>query len=246
MSHDPHHAKASWRLYLVGIAMLVGAIALAAAGILNRVNHQQDLHQRALVQDITPVSVFTPQRGPSQQTLVLPGSAVPYTEAEIYARVNGYLKSWNTDIGTHVKAGQLLCIIDTPELDQQIHRAEADLATAKANYDLASSTAKRWQNLLLTDSVPAQEADEKTGDAQAKLTTMNALRANLDSLRAQQTFNHVVAPFDGVITDRKTDIGMLINAGSNGSSQALFHLAKVDVLRIYVEVPQNFSEMIKP
>lgn len=246
MSHDIHHAKASWRLYFAAIALTASAIAIAATGILSRVDHEKGLQKRALTQDVTPVSVFSPQRGPSIQELVLPGSVVPYTEAPIYARVNGYVKSWNTDIGAHVKAGQLLCIIDTPELDQQIFRAEADLATAKANYDLANTTAKRWQNLLLTDSVSHQEADEKTGDAQAKLTVVNALRANLESLRAQQTFNHVVAPFDGVITDRKTDIGSLINAGSSGNSQALFQLAKIDLLRVYVEVPQSFSGLIKP
>lgn len=246
MSHDIHTTKASWRLYLAAIVMLASVIAIASTGILSRVDHENDLQKRALAQDVTPVSVFSPQRGPSVQELILPGSVVPYTEAPIYARVNGYLKSWNTDIGAHVKAGQLLCIIETPELDQQIFRAEADLATAKSNYDLASTTAKRWQNLLLTDSVSHQETDEKTGDAQAKLTVVNALRANLDSLRAQQTFNHVVAPFDGVITDRKTDIGTLINAGSSGNSQALFQLAKIDILRVYVEVPQSFSGLIKP
>jgi RND family efflux transporter MFP subunit len=241
-----HPAKASWRLYLAGIALLVSAIAIASTGILNRVNHEEDLQKKVRAQGITPVTVFSPERGPSQQELILPGSAVAFTEAPIYARVNGYLKSWNTDIGTHVKAGQLLCTIETPELDQQIYRAEADLSTAKANYELASITAKRWENLLLTDSVSHQEADDKTGDALAKSTIVNALKANLDSLRAQQTFNRIVAPFDGVITDRKTDIGMLINAGSSGNSQPLFHLAKIDILRVYVEVPQSFTGLIKP
>lgn len=245
MSHDDiHKGKASWRLRLAGLALLGIAVTSAAFGITSRISHEQQLQKKTELQDITPVATISPEQGPSQQALILPGNVTAYIQAPIYARVNGYLKSWYTDIGTHVKAGQLLGTIETPELDQQIHKAEADLAMAEANYELASSTAKRWQNLLLTDSVSHQEAEEKTGDAKAKLATVNALRANLDGLRAQQAFNRIVAPFDGVVTDRKTDIGMLITAGSN--SQALFRIAQIDKLRIYVEVPQSFATLITP
>lgn len=246
MLPDNHPASASWRLRFVGLAILAIAITAAALGIHSRTIHAEDLQKRAASQDIAPVEVISPDHGPSEQSLILPGNVLPYAEAPIYARVNGYLKAWYTDIGAHIKTGQLLATIETPELDQQIHRAEADLSVAKANYELANSTAMRWQNLLVTDSVSHQATDEKSGDAKAKQALVNAVQANLDSLRAQQAFNRIVAPFDGVVTDRKTDIGMLINAGSSGSGQALFNVAKIDKLRIYVEVPQNFSAMIKP
>lgn len=246
MLPNNHPASASWRLRFVGLAILAIAITAAVLGIHSRTIHAEDLQKRAASQDIAPVEVISPDHGPSEQSLILPGNVLPYAEAPIYARVNGYLKAWYTDIGAHIKTGQLLATIETPELDQQIHRAEADLSVAKANYELANSTAMRWQNLLVTDSVSHQATDEKSGDAKAKQALVNAVQANLDSLRAQQAFNRIVAPFDGVVTDRKTDIGMLINAGSSGSGQALFNVAKIDKLRIYVEVPQNFSAMIKP
>ncbi len=246
MSYDLTHANASWRLRFIGIAILAVAIAIALIGIFNRINHDKALKQVAEEQDVTLVSVFTPENGPSQQSLILPGSVAAYNDAPIYARVGGYLKSWDTDIGAHVKAGQLLGTIETPELDQQIHKAEAELLMAQANSELAGTTVKRWQNLLVTDSVSHQETDEKAGDAKAKQAIVEALRANLDGLKAQQAFNRVLAPFDGVVTDRKTDIGMLINPGSSGTGQALFRVAKIDKLRVYVEVPQNYSEFIKP
>lgn len=246
MLHDTHPVAASWRLRLVGIAVLAIAITAAVLGIHSRTIHAEDLQKKAASQDIAPVEVISPDHGPSEQSLILPGNVLPFAEAPIYARVNGYLKAWYTDIGAHIKTGQLLGVIETPELDQQIHRAEADLSVAKANYELANSTAMRWQNLLRTDSVSHQATDEKTGDAKAKEAVVNAVQANLDSLRAQQAFNRIVAPFDGVVTDRKTDIGMLINAGSSGNGQALFKVAEIDKLRIYVEVPQSFAAMIKP
>lgn len=247
MSPDIQHvATASWRLRLFGLVMLVMAVAVAVFGIRDRIHHEENLQKRTDLQDVRPVEVISPGHGPSQQALILPGNVMPYAEAPIYARVNGYLKAWYTDIGEHVKAGQLLGTIETPELDQQILRAEADLATARANYELASTTRDRWQDMLLTDSVSHQETDEKTGDAKAKQAIVNALRANLEGLRAQQAFNRVVAPFDGVVTERKTDIGMLINAGSGGGGQALFRVAKIDKLRVYVEVPQSFVAFIKP
>ncbi len=245
MLHEFNQPKASIRLRLIGLIILLIAIAVAVTGIVSRINHEKILKQVVIEQDVVRVSVFTPQLEESQQSIILPGSVSAYTEAPIYARVGGYLKSWSTDIGSHVKAGQLLGIIDTPEIDQQIHKAEADLAKAEANYELATISAKRWENLLVSDSVSHQDADEKVSDAKAKKAIVNALQAELDSLLAQQSFNHITAPFDGVVTDRKTDIGMLINPGSNGG-QPLFHVAKIDKLRVYIEVPQSFSAFIKP
>lgn len=245
MSHSNKSNKASWRLLISGLFIAAVAVVVVIKGISERMHHEAVLQQKASSQDILTVSVIKPAHGPSEQNLILPGDVLPYAEAPIYARVNGYLKAWYTDIGAHVKSGQLLAVIDTPELDQQIHRAEADLASAEASLELAKSTSVRWLDMLSTDSVSHQDAEEKTGDAKVKQAIVNALRANLYALRAQQTFNRVVAPFDGVITDRKTDIGMLINAGSSGGGQALFRLAKIDKLRAYVEVPQNFTSFIK-
>ncbi|MHB1677915.1 MAG: efflux RND transporter periplasmic adaptor subunit [Sulfuriferula sp.] len=246
MSTDQPHVTASWRIRIVGIVLLLIAITIAATGILSRMHHEKNLVRTAQLNDITSVNVVRAKLGPSQQTLVLPGNVTPFYEAKIYARVNGYLKMWYTDIGAHVKAGQLMAIIETPELDQQIRSAQADLATAKARLDLADITAKRWQNLLITDSVSRQEVDEKVQGAKAQLAVVNAANANLSSLRAQQAFNHIVAPFDGVVTDRRTDIGSLITTGSSDANKLLFKVADTHKLRVYADVPQNFSSLIKP
>ena len=191
------------------------------------------------------VKVVLPQFGPAVQTLILPGNVRADLDAPIYARVSGYLKTWYTDIGAHVKKGQLLGEIETPELDQQILRAQADLATAESNWEIADVTAKRWQNLVATDSVSHQEVDEKAADAKARHDILNAAKANLESLLADQSFQRIVAPFDGVVTERNTDIGKLINPGSS-NGQALFRVVDNRRLRIYTEVPQNFIYLIKP
>ena len=246
MSTDQPHVTASWRIRIVGIVLLLLAIVLAATGIISRMHHEKDLTQTAELNSIVSVNVVKAKLGPSEQTLILPGNVTPFYEARIYARVNGYLKMWYTDIGAHVKAGQLMAIIETPELDQQIRSAEADLATAKARLDLANITAKRWQNLLVTDSVSHQEVDEKVQGAKAQQAVVNAENATVSSLRAQQAFNHIVAPFDGVVTDRRTDIGSLITTGSSDANKVLFKVADTHKLRVYTDVPQNFSSLIKP
>src|SRR5262249_22319810 len=156
--------------------------------------------------------------------LNLPGTVQANIEAPIYARTNGYLKAWKHDIGAAVKRGDLLAEIDAPEIDQQLRQANADLATAQANYALANSTNERWKGLLATQSVWHQEADEKAGDAAAKKAVVDAASANVARLRELESFKHVVAPFDGVITARRTDIGALINAGQNAGGE-LFRLA---------------------
>lgn len=231
------------RLKLVGGAALALAILIAAAGILLRISHAHELKQEVEAQHTT-VQVVRPQYGPSEQSLILPGDVKADVDAPIYARVNGYLKAWYTDIGTHVKKGQLLAEIETPELDQQILRAQADLTAAQSNWEFAEVTAKRWQNLLSTDSVSRQEADEKAANAKAKNDALNSARATLKSLLAEQAFNRIVAPFDGVVTERNTDIGKLISTGSS-NGQSLFRVVDLRKLRIYVEVPQNYSTLIK-
>lgn len=246
MTTEYPHVTASRRLRLVGLVLLAIAIIIAVTGVLSRMHHEKKLVNVAKLNDVSSVKIVMPAAGPAEQSLILPSNVTPYYEAQIYARVNGYLKIWYTDIGAHVKKGQLMAVIETPELDQQIRSAEADLATAKARLELADITAKRWQNLLLTDSVSRQEVDEKVQNAKAQQAVVNAEKASLQGLTAQQAFNHIVAPFDGVVTDRNTDIGSLITTGSSDANKVLFKVADTHKLRVYVDVPQNFANLIKP
>ena len=240
----PLRSNVPRRLRLVGLGFLIVAISVATLGIVSRYSHEKGLRKEVVEGNITPVEVVKPQHGPSDQELILPGNVMADYTAPIYARVNGYLKIWYTDIGAIVKKGQLLGVIDTPELDEQIMRARANVATAESNLEIAKITAKRWQDLLASDSVSHQATDEKVAEAKSKNDILNAARANLQSLLAQQAFNKVVAPFDGVVTERNTDIGQLIDLGSH-SGTPLFQVADIHKLRIYVEVPQSYSALIK-
>lgn len=195
---------------------------------------------------VTTVAVVTAKQEEGVDKLILPGNVWAWHEAPIYARTNGYIKKWYVDIGTRVKTGDLLAEIETPELDAQARQAAADLNTAKANNALAQSTAKRWRNLLKTDSVSKQETDEKVSSALALEAAMIAAKANLDHLNELVSFERVIAPFDGVITARATDIGALINAGSSTTAQPLFRIAQTDPLRIYVKIPQYYSSRLQP
>jgi RND family efflux transporter MFP subunit len=176
---------------------------------------------------------------------VLPGTVQAYIEAPIYARTSGYLKDWRTDIGTEVTKGQLLGEIETPEVDQQLSQAEADLATARANEALSNTTNTRWKGLLSTESVSKQDADEKAGDAAAKKAAADSAAANVARLRELESFKRVIAPFSGVITARNTDIGALINAGQSAGSE-LFRIADMHKLRIYVHVPETYAAVTRP
>ena len=244
MPDSVHRDPAVARLRFAGLIIAAVAVVVAAAGIWVRLSHAHDLEQEVEARHVT-VKVVLPQLGPGLQTLILPGNVRADLDAPIYARVSGYLKNWYTDIGARVKKGQLLGEIETPELDQQILRARADVSTAESNLEIADITAKRWQNLVLSNSVSHQESDEKTADAKSKRDILNAAKANLESLLASQAFQRIVAPFDGVVTERNTDIGKLINPGSN-NGQALFRVVDNRRLRIYTEVPQNFIYLIKP
>ncbi len=232
------------RLRLGGILFAIFLVVMAVWGILSRVHHEQEL-QKEVDNRHMMVKVVIPESGKSDQRLILPVNVRADVDAPIYARVNGYLKTWYTDIGAHVKKGQLLGEIETPELDQQIYRAKADVATAHSNWEIADVTAKRWQNLVVTDAVSHQEADVKTADAKARLDLLNAAEANLKALMAEQSFQKLVAPFDGVVTERNTDIGHLISVGTT-SGQALFRVVDNTKLRIYTEIPQNYASWIKP
>jgi RND family efflux transporter MFP subunit len=193
---------------------------------------------------VTAVNVVEPKSGAALQELVLPGTAQAFIDTPIFARTNGYLKEWYFDIGAHVEKGQLLAVIETPELDQQLEQARANLKTAQANEKLAEITATRWQNLLKTDSVSKQETDQAVLDLSARQATVESMIADVQRLEQLQSYERVYAPFSGVITARNTDIGALINAGAGGSQglavapPELFHMAAVNRLRIFVSVPE--------
>lgn len=227
----------------VWIALAI-AIALAVWGIVSRVNARNALSRQTAVSAATTVVTVKPTVAPGSEALVLPGSMQAYYEAPIYARTNGYVRAWYTDIGTPVKKGQLLAEIETPEVDQQLDQAQADLATAQANYELAKTTDARWQKLLATESVSKQDAEQRAGDAAAKKAAVESAAANVARLRDMESFKRVLAPFDGVVTQRNTDIGALINAGQSPGA-ALFRVADTHRLRVYVSVPQAYASGIR-
>ncbi|HTT84828.1 MAG TPA: efflux RND transporter periplasmic adaptor subunit [Rhizomicrobium sp.] len=244
MASDSVLAPNLRRLKRTGIAVLAIACTVATIGIVVRILDQQSLAHWTARQSVATVSLAVLQQGGKANALTLPGTIQPINRAAIYSRVSGYLKSWQADIGTHVKAGQTLAVIEAPDLDQQFEQARADLATAKANEQLAALTARRWNALLPSESVSQQSADEKTGEEAAKKAVVDAAQAKVAQLAAMEAFKTIVAPFDGIVTARKTDIGALINAGNSG--QELFELSDLHRVRIYVQVPQAFSAAIEP
>jgi RND family efflux transporter MFP subunit len=230
--------------WLLALAALV-IIALAAQGIWSRHSAQAALERDAKEASTLTVQVVTPQRSTRALDLVLPGNVQAFLDTPIYARTNGYLRKWYSDIGTHVKAGQLLAEIDSPEVDDQLRAARADLANAQANYELAKTTAARWTEMLQSRSVSKQDADEKVADMLAKQGTLDAARFNVSRLTQLQSFEKVTAPFDGIVTARNVDVGALIDAGSSGGTQReLFHLQQADRLRVYANVPQTYAQQI--
>jgi RND family efflux transporter MFP subunit len=244
MSPPPLKTLSPRQLLLVGIIALIAAGAIAANGLISRARNQQDLVQWTNAQAIPTVTLAKLAHGDDQQMLILPGNIQPYVKAAIYARVSGYLKSWNTDIGARVKPNDVLATIETPELDQQLAQARATWTSAKANYDIAAITAERHKELLQKQAVSQQIADQTAADAKAKKAIRDADEAYVGQLEAMQSFKQVVAPFDGIVTARNTDIGALINAGSAG--QPLFVVSDQDRVRIYVQVPQAFTGQLHP
>jgi RND family efflux transporter MFP subunit len=223
--------------------MVAGALGyFIYKGINSRVEADTALRQETQKQAIPTVSVVHPQRSSVTEEVVLPGNIQAFTDTPIFARTNGYLKRWYADIGAQVKGGQLLAEIETPEVDQQLSQARADLATAQANLALSESTATRYQALLNYDSVARQDTDEKIGDRNAKKAIADSADFNVKRLERIQSFEKVYAPFDGVITARSTDIGALIDAGANTPGKELFHEAATGTLRVYVNVPQTDSQ----
>lgn len=233
------------KLHHYALIALIVAIALGIWGEVSRVLARSALGKETAASAIPTVVTVKAERSTLGEELVLPGAVQAFMEAPIYARTNGYLKFWNTDIGTKVTKGQLLAQIETPEVDQQLTQALADLATAHANEALSNSTNARWQGLLATESVSKQDAEEKSGDAAAKKAAADSAAANVARLRDLESFKRVTAPFTGVITARNTDIGALINAGQSTGTE-LFRIADTRKLRVYVRVPETFAAVTKP
>ena len=228
-------------LAVVAIALLV----IIAIGIVSRTAAEHNLEKRTDAAAIPTVNVVHPSAAPLSPEISLPGNTQAYMDTPIYARTSGYLKHWYFDIGAHVRKGQLMATIETPELDQQLQVAQADLKSAEANLDLANTTAARYLNLLKTNSVSKQETDQATGDAAAKKAAVDAAMANVRRLQQLQSFEMVYAPFDGIVTVRNTDVGALIDAGSGSAPKELFHLAAIEKIRVYVPVPEAYAGDIK-
>ena len=248
--HDGSHGEdapvvGTRLLKTIAIVVVVVAILLVLWGILSRRHHEKQLAGWTQDQSTETVNVVLPKGEPASNALVLPGNVQALNSAPIYARTNGYVSKWFVDIGSSVKDGQVLAILDAPEVEQQLVAARADLETAKANQDLSQTTATRWSTLLQKDAVSKQESDEKQGDLAAKKALTNAAVANVRRLAALTGFTRLVAPFSGTITSRSTQIGQLVTAGS-ASTQPLFTVSDISRMRIYVRVPQAYSAEIHP
>jgi RND family efflux transporter MFP subunit len=239
-SLQARHALLQHRVRRVLGFVLIIAVALGVWGVMSRLVARSELRKRTVSEAQISVVTVQPDLSGAGDELVLPGTVQAYIESSIYARTSGYLKAWYTDIGSHVHKGQLLAQIETPEVDRELQQARADLATAKANLALAQITNARWQTLLATKSVSQQDADNKAGDAAAKSATAEAAAQNVARLEDLESFKRVLAPFDGVVTARNTDVGALINAGEASGAQ-LFRLADTHVLRIYAQVPEAYA-----
>ncbi len=247
MSTEPIKTPNRRILWFAGAAGLAVAAVIVVRGIEDRAHAQHALVQWTNKVAVPTVQLAKIERGAAEEALTLPGTVQPYFKAPIYARVSGYLKSWQEDIGAHVKAGQQLATIDTPDLDQQFEQAKANLATAEANERVATVTAQRWQALVGSQWVSKQANDEKAGAAAADKAIADAARANVGQLQAMEDFKNIVAPFGGVVTQRNTDVGALVNVGSGTSAgMPLFEVSDLHKVRIYVQAPQAFTGDLKP
>ena len=233
------------RVLMTGTFIAIVAGVAATIGISNRAKGIQEIARWTEEQAVPTVAVVTPRTAPGPAELVLPGNVDAFYTGSIFARASGYVKEWYEDIGAHVKKGQVLALIDTPELDQQLAQARADLVTAQANQTLANVTASRWEALAKRDIVSQQARDEKASDLQAKTAATQAVQANVARLESLQAFNRLVAPFDGVVTSRGVDIGHLVTAGGN-AGKPLFTVSDTHRMRVYVNVPQAFLGELKP
>jgi len=250
MNAEPENRKPAGRPahhYWIAIIAVLTVVGLIVSGILPRIQARASLHRETREMAIASVTVIHPTRAPASSEIVLPANVQAFIDAPIYARTNGYLKKWYVDIGSRVKTGQLLAEIDTPEVNQALGQARADLSTAEANLNLSRITADRYRDLLKTDSVSKQDADNAAGDYAAKQAIVHSAEANVRRLEDLQSFQKIYAPFTGVITARNTDIGALIDSGAVGGTRTeLFHIVQPERLRVYVNVPEAYSQAAKP
>jgi RND family efflux transporter MFP subunit len=247
-SYDRPPRKTEGSGHGVVIAVLVAIIVagIVVMGVVPRLRAKAALRSETNDLAVPTVAVIHPKRGDPQQEIVLPGNIQAFEDAPIFARTNGYLKKWYVDIGTQVKAGQLLADIETPEVDQQLKTARADLQTAQANLNLSKITQDRFEGLKNTDAVSKQDVDNAHGDFEAKKAIVSSAESNVRRLEETQAFNKIYAPFDGIITARNTDVGQLIDSGSASAAKELFHMQSTRVLRVYINVPQQYSQAAKP
>jgi RND family efflux transporter MFP subunit len=244
---SPRNDKAqSGRGVWVAIIVLLIVAGVVIAGIVPREKAKAALKSETYNLAVPTVAVIHPKMGAPQTEIVLPGNIQAFIDSPIYARTNGYLKKWYADIGTHVKQGQLLGEIETPEVDQQLDQAKADLNTAQANSKLAEITATRYQDLAKTEAVSKQDVDNAVGDFAAKRAMVESAQSNVKRLQQLQSFEKIYAPFDGVITARNTDIGHLINSGAGAPATELFHIAETRSMRVFINVPQEYSQAAAP
>jgi len=229
----------------LGIA-LIAVAALLVSGIWSRISARKTLNAETAQVALTAVSVVSPKQTAPAEEIILPGNVQPFITSPIYARTSGYLRKWYVDIGAHVKKGQLLAVIETPEVDQQLQQSLSNLNTAKANLALAETTKNRYEGMIRSNAVSQQDVDNAVGTYNANKAIVEANQANVKQLEALQSFEKIYAPFDGVVTARNTDIGDLINSGSAGGVKTdLFHIAQPGTLRVYVNVPEEYSQGMK-
>jgi multidrug efflux pump subunit AcrA (membrane-fusion protein) len=258
--------QATRRTVTIVVVLFIIAVAVAITGILPRMHARAALRQETDSMAVPEVAVVTPQMGEPMQEVLLPGTIQAYTDAPIYARTNGYVKAWYHDIGTHVHKGELLAVIETPELDRQVDEARATLNTAKANLGLAHVTAQRYVGLRGTEAVSKESIDTATQTESAQVASVAAAEQSLNQLLELQTFERVYAPFDGVVTARNINVGQLVDSGSNGGTgsssnlggnvsatatgmngpQELFHVSSMDTVRIFVNVPGMYVSEARP
>jgi RND family efflux transporter MFP subunit len=231
------------------LGMAIAFILVAAvfiSGVWSRINARKTLNAETAQTALTAVSVVTPQQTAPDEEIILPGNVQPFITSPIYARTSGYLRKWTVDIGAHVKKGQLLAVIETPEVDQQLQQSLSNLNTAKANLALAETTKNRYEGMIRSNAVSQQDVDNAVGTYNANKAIVEANQANVKQLEALQSFEKIYAPFDGVVTARNTDIGDLINSGNAGGVKTdLFHIAQPGTLRVYVNVPEEYSQGTK-
>jgi len=232
------------KLGIFGVLVCIALVAAVVTGIRARERADAQLREWTDDQAVPTVAVTQPDAKVINPTIDLPGRLEAYYRAPIFARVQGYLKSWSADIGTRVKAGQVIAEIEAPDLDQQLMQARADLASAQASAKLSEATLNRRKTLVASNFVSAQEIDERTADLSNKNGTVKADQANVERLEALAGYKKITAPFDGIVTARDTDVGALINAGG-GTGPAMFVISDISKLRVYVNVPQNFVPSIK-